>query len=50
MPDEPKILNLPVNPEEFHIVMAGLGKLPLEVSRKLVEKFEALVREAVKPT
>ncbi len=33
---------------EYTIVMMGLGKLPLEVSRKLVEKFEALVRDSLR--
>jgi hypothetical protein len=42
---EPEVVSLPpVNPEEYRILMAGLGELPCKISRVLYNKLQAHVQ------
>jgi hypothetical protein len=44
---EPETLNFALNPEEYRIVLAGLGELPAKISRKLYNRLESEVQSAL---
>jgi hypothetical protein len=41
---EPETIAFAFSPEEYRIVLAGLGELPCKISRKLSNRLEAEVQ------
>lgn len=41
---EPETISFTLNPHEYRIILAGLGKLPCEVSRSLYNRLESEVQ------